>query len=74
MAAGLPSGQFPLQTRLREIELAVQSGATEIDVVINRSLALAHRWHELFLETNSESIFHQSEPIQKTFDSNRLKM
>ena len=50
MAAGFPSGQFPLQTRLREIELAVQSGATEIDVVINRSLPLAHRWHELFLE------------------------
>ena len=39
-----------MHTRLQEIEFAVESGATEIDVVINRSLALAHRWQELLIE------------------------
>lgn len=53
VAAGFPTGQYPLQTRLQEIELAVESGATEIDVVINRPLALAHRWQELLIELKS---------------------
>ncbi|XP_033210371.1 deoxyribose-phosphate aldolase [Belonocnema kinseyi] len=53
VAAGFPTGQYPLETRLREIEIAVKSGATEIDVVINRSLALAHRWQELLFELKS---------------------
>ncbi|XP_051174569.1 deoxyribose-phosphate aldolase [Leptopilina boulardi] len=50
VAAGFPSGQYPLESRLREIELAVKLGANEIDIVINRSLVLAHRWNELFKE------------------------
>ena len=37
VATGFPSGQFPLETRLKEIRLAVEAGAREIDIVINRS-------------------------------------
>lgn len=44
VAAGFPSGQTPLETKLAEIRLAVQYGAREIDIVISRSLVLAGQW------------------------------
>ena len=48
VATGFPSGQFPLSTRLEEIRLAVRAGAAEIDIVINRQLALENKWQELY--------------------------
>lgn len=53
MGGGFPSGQFPLETRLREVEIAVELGADEIDIVINRPLALMHQWKELYEELKS---------------------
>merc|ERR1712226_754183 len=50
VATGFPSGQMPLPTRLREIKMAVADGAKEIDIVINRQLALEQRWTELYEE------------------------
>jgi len=50
VATGFPSGQFPLATRLQEIKMAVEDGAKEIDIVINRSLALENKWEELYRE------------------------
>jgi len=50
VATGFPSGQFPLSTRLQEIKMAVDAGAREIDIVINRTLALEHKWEEMFNE------------------------
>jgi len=50
VATGFPSGQYSLSTRLEEIKLAVAAGAREIDIVINRQLALEHRWDELYNE------------------------
>lgn len=50
VATGFPSGQFSLKTRLCEISDAVQDGANEIDVVINRAAALAGNWPLLFEE------------------------
>lgn len=44
MAAGFPAGQTPLKTRLEEIQLAVEDGAKEIDIVINRTLVLTGQW------------------------------
>jgi len=44
VATGFPSGQYALPTRLEEIKFAVSEGATEIDVVINRTLALTKEW------------------------------
>ena len=44
VATGFPTGQTSLKIRLAEIEFAVQSGAKEIDIVINRELALAQNW------------------------------
>lgn len=39
-----------LETRLEEINTAVTNGATEIDVVIDRSLVLSHQWEKLYQE------------------------
>ena len=40
VATGFPSGQYSLPTRLEEIKHAIGQGAKEIDIVINRTLAL----------------------------------
>ncbi|KAF2905925.1 hypothetical protein ILUMI_00254 [Ignelater luminosus] len=50
VATGFPSGQMPLQTRLEEIKYAVDKGATEIDIVIDRSLVLTGKWETLYQE------------------------
>lgn len=50
VATGFPTGQYSLETRLKEITFAVDSGATEIDVVIDRSLVLTGQWDLLFEE------------------------
>ncbi|VDP56747.1 unnamed protein product [Schistosoma curassoni] len=44
VATGFPTGQYPLETRLLEIKSAINDGANEIDVVINRTLALQGDW------------------------------
>lgn len=50
VATGFPSGQYLLRTRLEEIGTAVENGATEIDIVIDRSLVLTHQWEKLYQE------------------------
>ena len=44
VATGFPAGQTPLTARLEEIKFAVSSGASEIDIVINRQFALSGNW------------------------------
>ncbi|CAB3369813.1 Hypothetical predicted protein [Cloeon dipterum] len=51
VAAGFPSGLYPLETRVREIELAVQAGATEIDIVVERHLVISRNWSQLYKDT-----------------------
>lgn len=41
VATGFPSGQYPLDIRLRDTEKAIEDGADEIDMVINRGAYLA---------------------------------
>ncbi|XP_072766123.1 deoxyribose-phosphate aldolase [Anoplolepis gracilipes] len=50
VAGGFPSGQYPLETRLQEVRCAIDYGAQEIDIVIDRSLVLNHEWIELYNE------------------------
>ncbi|XP_075932185.1 deoxyribose-phosphate aldolase [Anarhichas minor] len=50
VATGFPAGQTPLETRLQEVRLAVADGATEIDIVINRTLALSGQWEAMYDE------------------------
>lgn len=44
VATGFPTGQTDLKLRLEEIKYAVQNEAKEIDIVINRELALTGKW------------------------------
>jgi deoxyribose-phosphate aldolase len=50
VATGFPSGQYPLATRLEEIKYAIDQGATEIDIVVDRGLVLSQKWRELYDE------------------------
>ncbi|KAH8415823.1 hypothetical protein KR222_001520, partial [Zaprionus bogoriensis] len=50
VASGFPTGQYGLQTRLQEISHAILAGATEIDIVISRQLALLGDWEALYNE------------------------
>ena len=46
VATAFPSGQAPLRTRLAEVRAAVEAGADEIDIVLNRNAFLAGRLTE----------------------------
>ncbi len=44
VATGFPSGQFPIDIRVRDVEQAVRDGADEIDMVINRGAFLSGKY------------------------------
>ncbi len=50
VATGFPAGQTPLAQRIAEIEQAIEAGAAEVDVVINRTLALTGNWEAMYEE------------------------
>jgi deoxyribose-phosphate aldolase len=50
VATGFPAGQTPLPQRIAEIEQAIEAGAAEVDVVINRTLVLTGDWQTLYDE------------------------
>ena len=47
VAAGFPSAQFRLDVRLADVQAAIETGAHELDMVINRGLAIDGRDDEL---------------------------
>nr|XP_033808325.1 deoxyribose-phosphate aldolase isoform X2 [Geotrypetes seraphini] len=57
VATGFPAGQTPLKTRLEEVRLAVEDGASELDIVINRTLVLTGQWEALYEEIRQ---FHEA--------------
>lgn len=50
VATGFPSGQYPLKSRVAEIVYAIENGATEIDIVVDRNLVLNGKWDQLYSE------------------------
>lgn len=50
VATGFPSGQYGLKTRVAEVRDAVENGANEIDVVINRPAAISANWAVVYDE------------------------
>lgn len=50
MATGFPSGQYNLESRLIEIRNAIDAGATEIDIVLDRNLVLTGQWKQVYDE------------------------
>ena len=47
VATGFPSGQYPLDGKIADVQRAVADGADEIDMVINRGAFLAGRYEEV---------------------------
>ena len=50
VSTAFPAGLASLETKLREIELSVAAGATEIDIVITRQHVLNGNWRALYDE------------------------
>ena len=48
VSTGFPAGLTSMETKVREIELSVAAGATEIDIVITRQHVLNANWQILF--------------------------
>ncbi|MEQ8248658.1 MAG: deoxyribose-phosphate aldolase [Alphaproteobacteria bacterium] len=53
VSAGFPAGLSPLDLRIREVEASVAAGASEIDIVINRSHVLTGNWQALYDEVRA---------------------
>ncbi len=53
VATGFPAGLIPLKLRLSEIRYAVEEGAKEIDIVINRALVFSGDWQALYDEISA---------------------
>ncbi|MGF1505152.1 MAG: deoxyribose-phosphate aldolase [Chloroflexi bacterium] len=47
VSAGFPSGQIPVEPQLEVARQNIAQGATEIDMVINRTHALLDRWQDV---------------------------
>tara|TARA_R110002094_G_scaffold12128_11_gene22129 strand:- start:1139 stop:2152 length:1014 start_codon:yes stop_codon:yes gene_type:complete len=50
VSTGFPAGLSPLELRIREIEMSVAAGASEIDIVISRRHVLSGNWQALYDE------------------------
>ncbi|XP_025409416.1 deoxyribose-phosphate aldolase isoform X2 [Sipha flava] len=50
VAGGFPMGQVPLSCRITEVEYAISHGAAEIDIVIDRGLAISGNFEELYYD------------------------
>lgn len=50
VATAFPSGQSPIEVKLRDVEAAVALGADEIDMVIDRGAFLSGRYRQVFDE------------------------
>jgi len=48
VATGFPSGQYPLAVRVADVRAAVELGADEVDMVIDRGAFLAGRYSEVY--------------------------
>jgi deoxyribose-phosphate aldolase len=50
VATGFPSGQFPLEVKLTDVREAVELGADEVDMVIDRGAFLSGRYAKVYDE------------------------
>jgi deoxyribose-phosphate aldolase len=50
VATAFPSGQAPLEVKIEDTRFAVEQGATEIDMVINRGAFLSGRYQQVYDE------------------------
>lgn len=65
VATGFPSGQFPLELKLEDVKSAVQMGADEIDMVIDRGA---------FLSGNHKKVAREIELVKEACGKAHLKV
>ncbi|WP_369602102.1 deoxyribose-phosphate aldolase [Hahella sp. SMD15-11] len=53
VSTGFPAGLTPFELRVREVEMSVAAGATEIDIVISRRHVLTGNWRALYDEVRA---------------------
>ncbi len=53
VSTGFPAGKIPLKEKLKQIELSVNAGAKEIDIVVSRDLVLQADWKALYKEVKA---------------------
>ena len=53
VSTGFPAGQNPFEQKIAEIKASVQSGASEIDIVISRAHVLTGNWQALYDEVRA---------------------
>lgn len=62
VATGFPSGQYPLDVRLKDCAAAIAAGADEIDMVISRGLFLSGQFSEVAEEIRQTRALCQQPP------------
>ncbi len=65
VAGAFPSGQSPLELRVKEVEYAVSNGADEIDMVISRGR---------FLEEDYDFVYNEIKAIKQACGDSHLKV
>ena len=73
VATGFPSGQFPLEVRLADVQAAVEAGADEIDMVINRGALLAGRYREVAEEIRETKVACGSAHLKIILETGELE-
>ncbi len=52
VSTGFPAGQVSMEHKIRQIQASIEAGASEIDIVISRSLVLTGNWEALYSEVS----------------------
>ena len=64
VSTGFPAGLSSFQTRKKEILYSINSGADEIDIVINRSYVLRNEWNKLYDEIKDFKNFTNNKKLK----------
>lgn len=65
VSTAFPAGLAPIKTRLEEVRASVSDGASEIDMVITRGLALGNKW---------EALYDEIRQVREACGNSRLKV
>ena len=64
VSTGFPAGLSSYSTRKKEIIDSIKSGATEIDIVINRGFVIQNNWQKLYDEVKSFKLAAKGKKIK----------
>lgn len=73
VATWFPSGQVPLKLKLQDIKTAIDDGAEEIDMVINRGAFLSGQYQRVFDEIKAAKDICQHTHLKVILETGELK-